>query len=120
MKTVTFKRPEDFKRYVFLLTNATREGFKALGTDLAGKKQDNNWLYMYMQVTAAIIKTIGVCCHRITNKYKIEYVSHRLPHNKVVGHFPSFYANMHTSISHLCFILFDCRTFGSESVDPAC
>lgn len=69
-----FKRPEDFKRYVSLLTNATREGFKALATDLAGKKQDNNWLYM--QATAAIIRQIiKVCCHRITNEYKIEYES---------------------------------------------
>ena len=50
LQTVIFKRPEDFKRYVSLLTNATREGFRAMGTDLAGKKQDNSWLYM--QVTA--------------------------------------------------------------------
>lgn len=35
--TVTFKRPEDFKKHACLLTNATREGFKALGMDLKGE-----------------------------------------------------------------------------------
>ncbi|KAL9968125.1 hypothetical protein ACROYT_G026458 [Oculina patagonica] len=35
LQTVIFKRPEDFKKYATLLTSATREGFKSLGTDLA-------------------------------------------------------------------------------------
>ena len=34
---MTFKRAEDFKKHSSLLTNAVREGFKALGTDLAGE-----------------------------------------------------------------------------------
>ena len=42
LQTVIFKRPEDFKRYATLLTNATREGFRALSTDLAGTIQDNS------------------------------------------------------------------------------
>ena len=34
---MTFKRAEDFKKHSSLLINAVREGFKALGTDLAGE-----------------------------------------------------------------------------------
>ena len=38
---MTFKRAEDFKKHSSLLTNAVREGFKALGTDLAGELMSN-------------------------------------------------------------------------------
>ena len=41
LQTVTFKRAEDFKKHSSLLTNAVREGFKALGTDLAGELMSN-------------------------------------------------------------------------------
>ena len=66
---MTFKRPEDFKKYACLLTNAVREGFKALGMDLAGnhnkyvqcmnhRNSNMSCLAQHIQYDAAVVRPL--------------------------------------------------------------